>query len=451
LTIVTALVFIAGPPILAIDYLAKVVSRAIKVALYRRGRYLPPVLLRPLLDAQLAGRPAPREALVDLWANHATNATGLAIRWLCFRLLLTRFPPLPPLVAVLAAEVVGQTYWVLLHVAVPLPTSTWFAKSRRPWSNFGLDEHTDVAFAMFVFLPFWVLVVYWAGATYGLGGLAVGALSTLAPHYVLKLLNDRRETTARLQAANRALEEKARALEKKQEELRSFVYTVTHDLKNPLSAIQITADLLRESDGPRCSPEGREHLERIMRIAGATEDMIRDLLELFRATSNEEVADWVSLEDVTNRVMEDLGPQIASKAVRVTMKGLPRLWGQRRNIERLVSNLVSNAVKYVPAGRGTIELSGQCKDGRVALCVADNGIGIPPAYHEGIFHLFGRVPTKEQTVEGRVVAGSGVGLAIVKRIVEAHAGEVWVESEPGAGSRFYVVLPVPPAASAPSA
>ena len=444
LSVVTALVFIGGLPIVAVDYLAKLASRVIKVALYRRGLYTPPPMLRPLLDAQVEGRPAPRESLVDLYANHATNTTGLTVRWLCFRFFLARFPFVPPLLAVLGAEIVGQTYWVLLHLVLPLPTSKWFAKSRRPWSNFGLDEHTDVAFAMFLFFPFWLLLLYWAWTAYGLPGLVAGAVSTLAPHYVLKLLNDRRETSERLRAANRLLQENALALEHKQEELRSFVYMVTHDLKNPLSAIQITADLLRESDGMHCSPEGRENLERIMRIASTTEDMIRDLMELFRVTSTEEPAGWVDLHDLAARVTESLAPQIAAKGARVTIGSLPRLWGQGRKLERVLGNLMSNAVKYVPAGRGAIELTGVQENGHVKLCVRDNGIGIPRAYHYGIFDLFGRVPTKEQAVDGSVVAGTGVGLAIVKRIVEAHAGEVWVESDLGAGSRFFVLLPTAP-------
>jgi signal transduction histidine kinase len=107
----------------------------------------------------------------------------------------------------------------------------------------------------------------------------------------------------------------------------------------------------------------------------------------------------------------------------------------------VVTNLLSNALKYVPAASGRVEVTGALEDGCVCLSVRDNGIGIPAAYHRGIFELFGRVPGQEQVVDGQVVAGTGVGLAIVKRIVEAHAGTVAVESEPGAGSRFTVRLP----------
>src|SRR5204863_280154 len=88
----------------------------------------------------------------------------------------------------------------------------------------------------------------------------------------------------------------------------------------------------------------------------------------------------------------------------------------------VVSNLLGNAVKYVAAEHGEIAVSGGVENGGVRLSVRDNGIGIPPAYHRGIFELFGRVPGQEQEVDGRAVGGTGVGLAIVKRIVEAHRG-----------------------------
>src|SRR4029077_19558020 len=93
------------------------------------------------------------------------------------------------------------------------------------------------------------------------------------------------------------------------------------------------------------------------------------------------------------------------------------------------------------AEHGDIAVSGGVENGNVRLSVRDNGIGIPPAYHRGIFELFGRVPGREQEVDARAAGGTGVGLAIVKRIVEAHRGRVVLESAPGAGSCFTVRLP----------
>src|SRR6266852_3025219 len=194
----------------------------------------------------------------------------------------------------------------------------------------------------------------------------------------------------------------------------------------------VIADLILQREGAGLGAEGREDLERIVHLAGGTEDMIRDLLELFRITSQPEAPAWVELGALVERALETLRPQIAAKGVRVEIGPLPRVWGQGRKLGHVVSNLLGNAVKYVAAEQGEIAVLGGAENGSVCLSVRDNGIGIPPAYHRGIFELVGRVPGREQEVDGRAVGGTGVGLAIVKRIVEAHRGSVAVESAPGA-------------------
>jgi len=249
------------------------------------------------------------------------------------------------------------------------------------------------------------------------------------------------ERTRDLAAANKELAVKADALEQRQEELRNFVYAVTHDVANPLNSIHLIADLIREREGTAISEEGRQDLDRIVNIASASEDMVRDLLDLFRITSAPEQPAWVDLNALLARASEAFAPQIDAKHAQVRVATLPRVWGQPEKLGHVTNNLLGNAVKYVRDGQGHIEITGDARDGGVVLCVADDGIGIPPEYHRRIFELFGRVPVQEQRVNGHTVAGSGVGLAIVKRIVEAHGGAVWVESAPGKGSRFYVRLP----------
>ncbi len=260
-------------------------------------------------------------------------------------------------------------------------------------------------------------------------------------HFTEELRAKVAERTAALTAANTALAAKARALEEKQAELRTVVDAVTHELKNPLNAVLLTADLLREREATALSEEGREDLERIVRLAGSTEDMIRDLLRLFEITSAFEAAVHVDLGVLVAQALDTLQPQIAAKQVAVDVGPLPAVWGQPRKLSHVVTNLVGNAVKYVPRGRGRVEVTAERSDGGVLLCVRDNGIGIAEAYHARIFELFRRVPEHEQQVDGHEVPGTGVGLAVVQRLVEAHGGTVWVESQPGAGSRFYVRLP----------
>jgi len=249
----------------------------------------------------------------------------------------------------------------------------------------------------------------------------------------------RRTAQAELERANAELREANAELRAKADEMRAFVYTVTHDLKNPITAIGLGADLLLRDE--RLSPQGAEEVERIVRLAGRTEDMIRDLMELFRVTTAAEEPDWVDLRTLAAEVVEALGPQIAAKRADVRLGTLPRVWGQRAKLRCVLSNLVANAVKYVPAGAGRVEIGGESSDGTARFWVRDNGIGIASDFHDGIFELFVRVPKQE--VDGAPVAGTGVGLALVKRVVEAHGGLVGVDSAPGAGSYFWVALPTP--------
>src|SRR5213080_3265861 len=194
----------------------------------------------------------------------------------------------------------------------------------------GVDTQQQIAFVAIAFLTLNFLALY--ANRYGY------QLRNLARHLQAKVA----ERTAELSAVNAELAAKARALEEKQDELKSFVYTVTHDLKSPLSAILLIADLLLQREGAGLAAEGREDLERIVRLAGGTEDMIRDLLELFRITSQPEAPAWV-----------ELGP-------------LPRVWGQGRKLGHVVSNLLGNAVKYVAAEQGEIAVLGGAENGSVS-------------------------------------------------------------------------------------
>ncbi len=255
-----------------------------------------------------------------------------------------------------------------------------------------------------------------------------------------------RERTRELEVANRELDARASALQERSHRLRTFVYTVTHDLKTPVNNVVLLCDLMMTRDRARLGEEGRHDLERIARLAGRTEHMIRDLFALFQITSAQEERRWVGLDQVARRALDDLAPQVAAKRLAVRVDTLPSVWGAPGKLQHVLANLLANAVKYAPAGAGEIVVSGGQQGDRVRLCVRDNGVGIAPEYHEGIFKLFGRVPEGEQAVEG-----TGVGLAIVRGLVEEHQGRVWVESDRGAGSTFHVELPAgPPILTDPS-
>jgi signal transduction histidine kinase len=251
--------------------------------------------------------------------------------------------------------------------------------------------------------------------------------------------------TTALQAANAELERRTHALEAAQDELRTLLYAVTHDIKSPVNSILLIADLLRERPEVEREPAVRGELDRIIRLAGGTEDMIRDLFDFFQLMATREAPDWVELDALVEETIETIRPQLAARGVVVEARALPRVWGERRKLGRVVTNLLRNAMQHAAAGRGRVEVEGAREGREVRFSVRDNGAGIAPRYHAGIFELFGRVPRDDGADEER--PGSGVGLAVVRRIVEAHLGRVWVDSDVGRGAVFHVILPVPGAAS----
>jgi PAS domain S-box-containing protein len=266
------------------------------------------------------------------------------------------------------------------------------------------------------------------------------ALSRLRDPVVAGAVVNLRDVTERKEA-ERQLAAYAAELEKQRQEIGTFIYTVTHDLKNPVNAILLTADLMLEREGEALSEVARERLRRIVRLADGADKMVRDLLDLVKITSKREAFAWIDLRAVVAQSLEGFAAQIAAKGVGIEVGALPFVWGQPRKLGHVIDNLLSNAIKYIPRATGRVELSSRREDGAVVVCVRDNGVGIPEAYHERIFKIFGRVPADEQRVEDHAATGTGVGLTIVKRIVETHGGSVSVESEPGKGSCFYVRLP----------
>jgi len=251
------------------------------------------------------------------------------------------------------------------------------------------------------------------------------------------------EITSRLRALDAAEQARAenRALRRESARYRGLVHVVTHDLKTPINAIYITADLVLARRSA-LAPETREAIERIRRTAEATEAKVVDLMKLFRVVTTAEPRAWIDLNQLVRDSLRELHGLVEAKAVRIDVERLPVIWGEREKLGHAVTNLLSNAVKYVRSGHGRVRVSGHVADGCTAFAVEDNGIGIPDAYHERIFELFARVPETEQDLEGIAVHGTGVGLALVRQIVESHHGTVRVRSVPDGGSRFEVRLPV---------
>ena len=422
----TAFVYIAGFPVLFLELLARLVAYPVIFLAARRGLVALPRPLRPLVvdDPALA-----RRARLDLAAMLGLATIGSAVRVGVIQ--LARAAGVESLIGMIAlGEPTAYAVMGSLSALLPLPTGEYVvaAPQRLPAE----DERVDVIFSAVLIVPFLVLLIAYGWLEHGLIGAAAWSLTSLAPHGLVQLLIRRRHL---LDERHVALERATASLARKQTEIEDFAYAVAHDLKAPLTAISATADLVLDADD--VPAPARTDVLRILRLAGETEKMIGDLLRMVRIVSEPEPVETVDLAAVTAQALEVLEPHIAGRRVVVDVTTpLPVVPGQATKLRHVIANLIGNAIRFVPPETGEIGVSAMRDGGSVVLSVRDNGVGIPAEYHDAIFEMFRRVPDGNGGE-----AGSGMGLAIVKRIVETHGGEVSVESTPGVGSVFRVRLP----------
>jgi signal transduction histidine kinase len=244
--------------------------------------------------------------------------------------------------------------------------------------------------------------------------------------------------------------ERTAELQRMVEEMEAFSYSVSHDLRSPLRSLAGYARALQEDYAAELPPGARGYLEKIARAAQRMDNLTQDVLAYTRATRCEMEIVPVDLDSLFTEVIEQY-PALGSSAERIAIRSpLGRVMGHVPSLIQCFSNLLGNAVKFVPEGRlPEIEVRA-IRDGKWRrVTVQDNGIGIDRADHARIFQMFERAA-------GKKIAGTGIGLAIVKKAVERMGGSVGVISAPGEGAEFWIQLiaadapapPTPPSESA---
>ena len=244
--------------------------------------------------------------------------------------------------------------------------------------------------------------------------------------------------------AELALERRGAELARSNAELEEMAYVVSHDLNQPLGQIVRYLDLLGEEAGGRLGGEGKGLLEQARQSAARLETMVDGVLSWARIESRGRSFAPVDLAALAARVVERLRAESAAADAEISVGALPTLPGDEAQLEQLLYNLLDNALKFRGAEPPRVEIDALDAGDAWQLRVRDNGIGLDPKNGERIFAMFQRLHTAGER------PGTGIGLAVCRRVVARHGGRIWVESRPGAGATFHFTLAKRPAAAARS-
>ncbi|MGB3616627.1 MAG: ATP-binding protein [Catalinimonas sp.] len=227
-------------------------------------------------------------------------------------------------------------------------------------------------------------------------------------------------------------------LTRSNDDLDSFAYIASHDLKEPLRGIRNYAQFLLEDYEDQLDKEGRQKLETLVRLGRRMEELISSLLEFSRVGRLDLAVKRCDTNEIVADVLEMLAPRLEERRAVVHLpRPLPTVECDEVRITEVFANLISNGVKYNDQPQPRVEVGYTEVEGsdNPVFFVRDNGIGIEREYHENVFHIFRRLHARD-AYDG----GTGAGLTIVRKIVERHGGRIWLESQPGRGTTFYFVL-----------
>ncbi|GEM_PF-1155737 len=239
-----------------------------------------------------------------------------------------------------------------------------------------------------------------------------------------------------LKEHERVLQSQNAALETANRELESFSYSVSHDLRAPLRAVDGYARIIEEEYAQVLDEEGHRLLDVVRSESRRMGLLIDDLLAFSRAGRQSLNRTEVDLASIAESIISEKRRKYPDKQIEFVTSDVPIVSADRTAIRQVVFNLIANAVKYAKPGEAVhIELGGTRRDGENVYWVRDRGIGFDMRYAQKIFGVFQRLHPDAE------IEGSGVGLAIVERVVQRHGGRVWAEGQPGAGSTFYFTLP----------
>ena len=254
------------------------------------------------------------------------------------------------------------------------------------------------------------------------GGAVVGAVLTF------------RDVTER-RAAERTLEERASELARSNADLEQFAYVASHDLQEPLRAVVSYLQLLERRYGGQLDERAEKYIGYAVDGGRRMQTLISDLLTYSRVGRRDVAMEPVDLDAVLDRTESSLRIAIEESGATISRDPLPTVDGDPTQLTQLFQNLVANAIKFRGEAPPCIHVGAERQDGAWLFSVRDNGIGIAPEYRERVFVLFQRLHGRDE------YGGTGIGLAVCKKIVERRGGTLWVDETPGGGSTFRFTIP----------
>lgn len=213
-------------------------------------------------------------------------------------------------------------------------------------------------------------------------------------------------------------------------ELQQFAYVASHDLQEPLRMVSSFCGLIKDRYGDQLDKDGEEFIDFAIDGAQRMQRQISDLLEYSRLNSRPPEMMLVSSQKAVDVALGNLSQAIADSGAKIQVQNMPQVYGNEAQLVRLFQNLLSNAIKFCGEKTPEIIVSSEERGSDIVFSITDNGIGIERSFHGAVFGIFKRLHSADE------YAGTGMGLAICKRIVEQHGGQLWVDSEPGQGSTF---------------
>lgn len=258
---------------------------------------------------------------------------------------------------------------------------------------------------------------------------------TVGRVWTFRDITDHLRARQALKAKAAELEEAIEMLERSNEDLRQFAYVASHDLQEPMRSVMTHVQLLEKHYGDQLDEEAREYIQFAVDSVKEMRHRVQDLLAYSRVENQQASREPVDLEEVLDHVRANLREPIEEAGAQIEHRPLPTVQGNRTQLVQLFENLLSNAIKFRGDGAPTVSIQAEREGEMWRIQTEDDGIGIAPDYQDKVFTIFQRLHTSEQ------YQGTGIGLAICKRIVDHHGGQIGVDSELGEGATFWFTLP----------